>query len=70
MLKSFFVLILGTTVLVGTSKADQPPAEVPLDDLSTADGQTPKIERQSDGFHIAGTSSMEATVKAAVDAFL
>ena len=57
MLKSFFAVILGTTVLVGASKADQPPAEVPLDDLSTADGQTPKIERQSDGFHIASAGA-------------
>jgi hypothetical protein len=70
MLKSFFAMILGTTVLVGASKADQPRAEVPLDDLSAADGQTPKIERQGDGFHIANTRSIEATVKTAADAFL
>ena len=63
-------VILGTTVLIGASKADQPPAEVPLDELTAADGQTPKIERQSDGFHIADTGSIEATVKTAADAFL
>jgi hypothetical protein len=67
---SFRAAILGAMVLVGVSQAAPPQAEVPLDELSVAGGQAPQIERQGDGFRIANTGPIEATVQAAADAFL
>jgi hypothetical protein len=69
-MKSFLALILGTTLLAGASSAAQPQAELPLGDLRVAGGRTPKIQRQGDVFRIADAGPIEATVKAAPDAFL